>query len=291
MCQADGRLFGKCWLPLSFLKGKKLVVLGLGGHQQFGLWNFGATWSNLPSQPPWQCLHNLNMFLPVDPPSGRLPSLSITWKVCHRSNPSSAPPHDLGENGWGRKLLKLANVLRGKHPSLTQFPYQPSIIGIVLDSAHWALSHCYNVHPRSSAHHPRLCQYQRSVPTLQDNLVKILLHRARGVQSLQLAHWYMVKSHPPTLVSHCIFSVLVPKDGEFIFMCASSLCCLPHLQCPKLSDWSDLDDIEDVVDNELLSLSKPWSGEGEGNQGDWGLWSLHFLLHSQPLEGQWGDGG
>ena len=43
---------------------------------------------------------------------------------------------------------------------------------------------------------------------------------------------------------------------------------LPHLECLDPSEWSDWDDIEDAVDNELLSLSKPWSGEGEGNLGD-----------------------
>ena len=48
-------------------------------------------------------------------------------------------------------------------------------------------------------------------------------------------------------------------------MHVSSLCHLSHLECLDLSDWSDLDDIEDVVDNKLLLLSKPWSGEGEGN--------------------------
>ena len=172
--------FESGWLPLSFLKGEKLVVLGLGGHWQFGFLNIGATLLNLPSQPPWQPLGNLNMFSPVDLPSDRLPSLSIAWEVCCRSNPSSAPPHDLGGNGQGRKLLVPANALRGKHPSLTQFPCQPSIIEIVPDSVHQALSHCYNVHPRSSTHHPRLCQYQSSIPTLQGSLTRILWHRARG---------------------------------------------------------------------------------------------------------------
>ena len=168
------------WLSLSFLKGKKLVVLGLGGHQQFGFWNFGATLLNLPSQPPWWPLGNLNMFSPVDLPSGRLPLLSITWEVHHRSDPSLAPPHDLGVNGQGRNLLVPVSALRGVCRSPTQFPYQPSIIGIVLDSAHQVLLHCYNVHPKSSACCLRLCQYQSSVPTLQNNLAKILLHRARG---------------------------------------------------------------------------------------------------------------
>ena len=51
-------------------------------------------------------------------------------------------------------------------------------------------------------------------------------------------------------------------------MCASSWCCLPHLECLDASEWSDLDDIEDIVDNKLLLLLKPQSGEGEGNLGD-----------------------
>ena len=54
-------------------------------------------------------------------------------------------------------------------------------------------------------------------------------------------------------------------------MCASSLCHLPHLECLDPSEQSDLDDNEDVVNNKLLSLSKPQSGEGEGNLGDQGL--------------------
>ena len=48
-------------------------------------------------------------------------------------------------------------------------------------------------------------------------------------------------------------------------MQASSQCCLPHLECLDPSDQSDLDDINDVVNNELLLLSKPQYGEGEGN--------------------------
>ena len=54
----------------------------------------------------------------------------------------------------------------------------------------------------------------------------------------------------------------------------SSQCCLPCLECLDLSDQSDLDNIEEVIDNELQLLSNPWSGEGEGNCGDQGLWSL-----------------
>ena len=68
-------------------------------------------------------------------------------------------------------------------------------------------------------------------------------------------------------------------------MHVSSWCCLPHLEHLDSSKWSDLDDTEDIIDNEPLSLLKPWSGEGKGNLGDWGLWSLHCLLHLQPLDG------
>ena len=51
-------------------------------------------------------------------------------------------------------------------------------------------------------------------------------------------------------------------------MHVSSWCLLSHLECLDPSEWSDQDDIEDAIDNELLSLLKPWSGEGEGNLGD-----------------------
>ena len=74
----------------------------------------------------------------------------------------------------------MASALKGECPSLTQFPYQPSIIGIVLDSVHQVVSHSYNVHPKSVARCIRLCQYQNFAPTLQDNLVRILLHSVRG---------------------------------------------------------------------------------------------------------------
>ena len=153
------------------------------------------------------------MFSPMDPPSGRLPLLLIAWEVCHRSDPSLASLHDLGKNGQGRKLLILVNALRGECPSPTWFPYQPSIIEIVLDSVHQVLSYCYNVHPKLSAHHLRLCQYQSSIPTLQDNLARILLHRVRGCDPYTLP--INTQLNPiPTLVSHCIFNVLILKDGE-----------------------------------------------------------------------------
>ena len=79
--------------------------------------------------------------------------------------------------------------------------------------------------------------------------------------------------------------------GGFIFIRVSSQCHLPRLECLDPSEWSDLDDIEDVIDNKILSLLKPWSGEDEGNLGDLGLWSLLLLLCSQPLEDRQGVQG
>ena len=46
--------------------------------------------------------------------------------------------------------------------------------------------------------------------------------------------------------------------------------------------------MEDAVEIELLLLSKPQSGEGDGNLGDRGLWSLLLLLHCKPWEGHQG---
>ena len=175
--------FKSGWLPLSFLKGKKLVVLGLGGHWQFGFWNFGTTLLKLHSLSPWWPLGYLSMSSPVDLPSGRLPLLSIIWEVHHKSNHSSALPVNPEENSLGRKLLKLVYALTGECPSPTQFPYQPSIIRIVPDSVHQALLHCCNVHLKLSTHHPRFYPYQSSVPTPQDSLAGILLHRVRGCSS------------------------------------------------------------------------------------------------------------
>ena len=76
--------------------------------------------------------------------------------------------------------------------------------------------------------------------------------------------------------------------GRFIFMHVSSRCLLPRLEHWDPSVQSDQDDIEDAMDTELLSLSKPWSGEGEGNLGDWDCWSLHLILYPWPWEGCWG---
>ena len=58
----------------------------------------------------------------------------------------------------------------------------------------------------------------------------------------------------------------------------SSWCHLPHWECWDLSDLSDLDDIKENIDNELLLLSNPQSGEGDGNPDNGGLWSLLHLL-------------
>ena len=52
------------------------------------------------------------------------------------------------------------------------------------------------------------------------------------------------------------------KMGRFIFIRVYSQCLLPHLEHPDPSEQSDQDDIEDAMDIELLSLLKPWSGEG-----------------------------
>ena len=40
---------------------------------------------------------------------------------------------------------------------------------------------------------------------------------------------------------------------------------LPHWECQDPLDLSGLDDIEEAIDNELLLLLNPQSGEGEGN--------------------------
>ena len=45
----------------------------------------------------------------------------------------------------------------------------------------------------------------------------------------------------------------------------SSQCYLPCLKHLDLSDQSDLDNIEEAIDNELWLLSNLQSGEGEGN--------------------------
>ena len=51
------------------------------------------------------------MSLPMVLPSGRLPLLSITWEVCHRSDPSSVPLLYLGESGLERKAASICKCL------------------------------------------------------------------------------------------------------------------------------------------------------------------------------------
>ena len=69
-------------------------------------------------------------------------------------------------------------------------------------------------------------------------------------------------------------------------MHVSSWCLLSHLEHLDPSEQSNWDNTEDAIDIELLSLLKPWSGEGEGKLGDRGCWSLGLLLHPWPWEGQ-----
>ena len=71
-------------------------------------------------------------------------------------------------------------------------------------------------------------------------------------------------------------------------MCVSSLYLLPHLVCLDLSELSNWEDMEDAMDMELLSLSKPRSGEGDGDLGNCSHCSLHLLLCPHPLEGHRG---
>ena len=68
-------------------------------------------------------------------------------------------------------------------------------------------------------------------------------------------------------------------------MRVSSRCLLPRLEHPEPSEWSDQDDMEHAVEIELLSLSNPQSGKGDGNLGDRSLWSLLLLLCPWPWDG------
>ena len=54
-------------------------------------------------------------------------------------------------------------------------------------------------------------------------------------------------------------------------MRVSSQCLLPCLECLEPSEQSDQDDMEDTMEIELLLLSKPWSGKGDGDLGDHSL--------------------
>ena len=130
MCQVHSRLFQDWLVTLKFPQGEEASILGLGGPS--ALWVLGPQGNSIT-------LGNLSTSSPVGPPLGRLPSLLITWEVCHRRDPSSTLPHDLGENGQGRKQLKPEDASKGKCPSLTLFPYPPSVIGIAPDSVHQVL--------------------------------------------------------------------------------------------------------------------------------------------------------
>ena len=51
-------------------------------------------------------------------------------------------------------------------------------------------------------------------------------------------------------------------------MHVSSWCLLPHLECLDLSEWSDQNDIEEAIDNELpITFETTWSGEGGREPG------------------------
>ena len=69
----------------------------------------------------------------------------------------------------------------------------------------------------------------------------------------------------------------------------SSQCHLPHWECWDPSHLSDMDDIDEAINNELLSLSNPQSGEGDGNQDSGSLWSIQCLLQSWPLRSHHGN--
>ena len=56
------------------------------------------------------------------------------------------------------------------------------------------------------------------------------------------------------------------EDREvYLHIGPSSWCHLPHPECWDPCDLSDMNDIEEAIDNEFLSLLNPQSGEGDGN--------------------------
>ena len=58
------------------------------------------------------------------------------------------------------------------------------------------------------------------------------------------------------------------KTGWLIFIWPpDSLWCWPQCVCLEPPDLSDLDDTDEEVDTELLSLLNPWYGEGEDDGG------------------------
>ena len=180
MCQTHSRLFWDGLVALEFPQGGKLVALGWEEYWLPESWGPGSIPWSLPSWLLSWPLGSLNKSLPVDPPSGRLPSLSVTWGDCHKSNLSLTLPVNQGESGWERKQPIPGDILRDGHPSPIQFLCPPSIVGIAPDSVHPMLLHYYGVLPRLSTHHPRLCLYQSSTLIHQGRLAKIKLHRIGG---------------------------------------------------------------------------------------------------------------
>ena len=81
------------------------------------------------------------------------------------------------------------------------------------------------------------------------------------------------------------------NTGRFIFTCV--LASPHHLPCQEhwdTSNLSDIDGLDEAVDNKLLLLPNLQFREGDGNLGGC-LWSFLHLLWSCPLGGQCGTGG
>ena len=72
-------------------------------------------------------------------------------------------------------------------------------------------------------------------------------------------------------------------------MVLASPCCLPLWGCQEPSEWYDSEDIDKAVSTELLLLSNPLYGDGNGVSGGQSPWSLLSLLQFWPLEGHQGD--
>ena len=181
MCQMHSRLFRDGLVALEFPQGEETSSPWFG--RSISCLSPGALGATLWSLPSWLLgwpLGSPNKSLPVDPPSGRLPSLSVAWGVHHKSCLSLTLPLNWGESSWERKQPEPGDVLRDGHPSPIQFLYPPSVVGIAPDSVHPMLSCYYSVHLRLLTHHPRLYSYQSSALTCQGSLAKIKLHRVAG---------------------------------------------------------------------------------------------------------------
>ena len=173
MCQMHSRLFWDGLVALEFPQGKETGSLWFGRS----FLGSGSTPWSLSSWLLGQPLGCLNKSLPADLPSGRLPSLSVTWGDCHKSDFSLTLPLDQKESGQERKQPIPGDVSRDGHTSLIQFLCLPFVVGIAPDSVHPMLLHYYSVHPRLSTHHPGLYLYQSSTLIYQGSHAKIKLHR------------------------------------------------------------------------------------------------------------------